>query len=607
MRVDYKDDDKNNKAAYTTGASRMKRMRKRRTNNGFGFGFASFWPSKIVCSATSTSFRDFPGNVVEWGVVLTITTLFLWLVAFGMTFSSIPYAKDRVLIVGSAPLNLANPSEQLTPKGQPGSSPGGSLRDLSSAGKESNSNQINGSGTGVVRAIVPASQWPVSLRSEDDSTYDTIVHPGDNESIMKVPPFWSAPIHNGKRMTRADAMRIGSCIESTNPDNHSIGDSCPMDQRTIYVGIASYRDFECRSTVESIFLRAKHPERVRVGVVDQIVNGEDAICNAPIHPCEEQPNQALCKYAAQVDVYEMKAELSIGPVFARHIGYRMYRGEYYATQSDAHVTYTTGWDVDIILQLESTHNDMAVLTTYLTDVQGSISEQGDSLRDTRPIMCNTIYEGGAQGMHLRHGSQPERVPAIHGSPQLQPWWAAGYSFSRGHFIVNVPYDWLQPMIFQGEEMSIGIRGYTIGYDYYAPERSVCFHHYAVGDNARVRNKVHHFWENDNKYAGTGRKAMMRLLGMVHMNPEDPVDSWDHVDENIYGVGGVRTPEHFYETFGINVVDKTVEGHLCRFVDAGGRMHKEFTPHLRKDGMGIDYDEISFRFKDPEPEGVREPE
>ena len=44
------------------------------------------------------------------------------------------------------------------------------------------------------------------------------------------------------------------------------------------------------------------------------------------------------------------------------------------------------------------------------------------------------------------------------------------------------------MIFQGEEMSIGIRGFTIGYDFYAPERSVCFHHYAEGKNRQARNK-----------------------------------------------------------------------------------------------------------------------
>ena len=127
-------------------------------------------------------------------------------------------------------------------------------------------------------------------------------------------------------------------------------------------------------------------------VVDQIVSGEEPACNEPIEPCETKPDQALCTYKSQVDLYQMEAQLSIGPVFARHIGYRQYRGEYYATQSDAHVTYTVNWDSDIIEQLESTQNEMAVLTTYLTDVQGSIDENGHSLRKTRPIMCNTDYE-----------------------------------------------------------------------------------------------------------------------------------------------------------------------------------------------------------------------
>ena len=152
------------------------------------------------------------------------------------------------------------------------------------------------------------------------------------------------------------------------------------------------------------------------------------------------------------------------------------------------------------------------------------------------------------------------------------------------------------MIFQGEEMSIGIRGFTIGYDFYAPERSVCFHHYAVGKNAAIRNKVKHFWENGDRYAGVGKQAMARLLGIVHMNPEKPVDTWNHEEEDIYGLGAVRTPEKFYEIFGIDVVQKTVEGHLCTFVDDSGKMHKEFVPHLRPDGMGIDYSKINYRFK-----------
>lgn len=450
---------------------------------------------------------------------------------------------------------------------------------------------------------IPLGTWPVSVREEE---FETMIHVGDLKTIMKVPKFWSPPVHNNKQFTRDQAMKIGTCAE---PDpvtgSHVRGEDCPINQRTIFIGIASYRDYQCRQTLETAFRRAENPRRIRVGVVDQIVVGEDVACDDPIKPCEEDPEQALCKYRDQVDVYTMDAPLSVGPVFARHLDYRLYRGEYYATQSDAHVSFTTNWDTDIIHQLEATHNEMAVLSTYLTDVQGSIDENGNSLRDTRPIMCNTYYEGGPQGLHLRHGSQPERQPSIHGTPQLQPWWAAGYSFSRGHFVVNVPYDYLQSMIFQGEEMSIGIRGYTVGYDFYAPERSVCFHHYATGKNAKVRNKVKHFWENGNKYAGTGKKAMTRLLGIVHMIPEVDPSEWDHFDIDRYGLGGVRTPENFYHTFGIDVIKKKTQGHLCEFVMRGAQMHKMFTPNLRKDGMGIDYSKIDYQWVDPSPESREE--
>lgn len=114
------------------------------------------------------------------------------------------------------------------------------------------------------------------------------------------------------------------------------------------------------------------------------------------------------------------------------------------------VTYTRDWDMDIIGQLEATKNEMAVLSTYLSDVVGNIDKNGKSLINTRPIMCNTDYENGQNNKYLRHGSQPEAVPTIRGTPQLQPYWAAGYSFSRGHFVATTPYDFYQPMIFQGE-------------------------------------------------------------------------------------------------------------------------------------------------------------
>lgn len=442
---------------------------------------------------------------------------------------------------------------------------------------------------------VPDSTWPVTSTNKEKDKWITLPHPGDSAMSVTLPPFWSKPIHNNKLMSREQAMRVGTCIEADENGNFQRGDECPLHQRTIFVAIASYRDWQCKHTVTSIFHRAKYPERIRVAVVDQIVDGDD-ICDEPIHEtCKTMPDQDICKYHSQIDVYTMDAPLAVGPVFARHIGHRQYRGEYYTMQSDAHVTFTQDWDVDIIQQQEATGDEMTVLTTYLTDIVDSIDEKtGKSLRNTRPIMCNTDYEGGPQGKHLRHLSQPERMPPRDlVMPQLEPWWAAGFSFSRGHFVVNVPYDFYQPMIFQGEEMSIGIRGFTIGYDYYAPQRSVCFHHYAALNPDR--NKVPHFWENTSKYAGTGKKAMARLLGIVHMNPETPKTFWGHEEEEMYGIGGVRTPEKFYETFGIDVVAKKTEKKLCQFVEAG-QMHRQFIPKLRPDGMGIDYTNISYKYK-----------
>ena len=58
-------------------------------------------------------------------------------------------------------------------------------------------------------------------------------------------------------------------------------------------------------------------------MVDQIIEGEDGPCDAPSKPCKEEPEQELCKYKSQLDVFQVDAPLSVGPVFARHLGHRM--------------------------------------------------------------------------------------------------------------------------------------------------------------------------------------------------------------------------------------------------------------------------------------------
>ncbi len=72
--------------------------------------------------------------------------------------------------------------------------------------------------------------------------------------------------------------------------------------------------------------------------------------------------------------------------------------------------------------------------------------------------------------------------------------------------------------------------------------------------------------------------------------------WNHIEQKKYGLGKARTVEKFLRTFGINIVTQKIEHHLCRFV--GKPMNEIFLAHRRGNGMGVDYDKISFEFKDP---------
>jgi [Skp1-protein]-hydroxyproline N-acetylglucosaminyltransferase len=96
------------------------------------------------------------------------------------------------------------------------------------------------------------------------------------------------------------------------------------------------------------------------GAVDQVVDGDIGCLDIDI-PCEEDPTQMICIYRSQIAVYKMDATLATGPVTARHVGDRMYRGEYFVMQMDAHCHFVEHWDRYIILQWKSTRNEMAVL------------------------------------------------------------------------------------------------------------------------------------------------------------------------------------------------------------------------------------------------------
>jgi len=283
----------------------------------------------------------------------------------------------------------------------------------------------------------------------------------------------------------------------------------------------------------------------------------------------------------------------------------MYRGEYFAMQIDAHVRFVKNWDEDIIDQWNSTGNEMAVISTYMNNLnKNSIDpETHESLASDRSFMCKFEYEWNPGSFtHIKFNIQPSRKSTVENSPMLQPLWAAGFSFGRGHFLVSVPYDNYLPFVFQGEEILQTIRGFSFGYDFYTPLRNVAYHIYAMRENKEKRSKIPKFTENIGGFGRTVQDAgYLRLIGIS--GTSDPAIDYLHLEEERYGLGHARSRHLFFDLFGIHPSNNTIEKNLCEFVrgsaalpGAPGSMHHLFKDFLRYDKMGIDYSRIRYRYR-----------
>ena len=160
-----------------------------------------------------------------------------------------------------------------------------------------------------------------------------------------------------------------------------------------------------------------------------------------------------------------------------------YRGEYYTLQVgyDSGIDFSRGWDDELIEQFEATSNEMAILTTYLSDAtmyQTKVNNDNMEARPERYTLCHASFEGVRPNRHLMHlrKNQLEQVQSLsRKNPQLQPYFSSEFSFSRGHFILNVPYDsHICGLDEQEEEISMALRAFTHGYDFYTLTKSVVF-------------------------------------------------------------------------------------------------------------------------------------
>lgn len=315
------------------------------------------------------------------------------------------------------------------------------------------------------------------------------------------------------------------------------------DSSSIIVLIASLRETKLVDTLITLFSRARRPERVFAGVVQQNARLDSDVledfCRRLGSPLElreafrgraalhrrqadedvwghqryTQASLDACPLGKHVRVFRMSAEEAAGPAFARsRQPLLLQRGdamEDFCMQIDAHTVFLQGWDAHLLWEWAMTRNEYAVLTTYPTGTD-QLLENG-TVRNANnhwemPTVCQAklVKDGVVRNDRAAAVANLDR-------PALAKLWAAGLSFSRCHAERDVPNDPGLRHIFNGEEFSRGARLWTNGYDLYAPARPAIATYYG-GAKGGLGG-----WRSD---AAAARKSHQRLGTLLRVPGAD---------------------------------------------------------------------------------------
>ncbi|KAF0718056.1 Aste57867_1934 [Aphanomyces stellatus] len=328
----------------------------------------------------------------------------------------------------------------------------------------------------------------------------------------------------------------------------------------IFIGIASYRDGpRCGFTLFTIFTRAKHPHRIKIGLVDQ-TQDDDAICVDEYCKLVEEAGWTECKYKDQIRVDARDSKTSKGPTVARWQQQQLIRDEEFCLEIDAHSQFLPDWDVAIVDEWKRTENEMAVLTTYPLDYQFI----GHGLARSDYVASHLCY-------YLKRRKVTE-IPIIAGMllvegsefPQMAPLWGGCLSFSKCHAERRAQNDKHMNWVFWGEEYLRSMQLWTRGYDLYSPSRHghVVFHNWSDDKGMKKR-----FWDNvtqvmtQEQHDKEEQLAYNRLRMVLKLPLKDNVGvDADEID--MYHSGHVRSVDQFLTFSGISKLDPTLDRPRC---------------------------------------------
>ena len=293
--------------------------------------------------------------------------------------------------------------------------------------------------------------------------------------------------------------------------------------------IASYRDPQLGPTLHDLITKATQPELLHIGVCLQLEPGDATDCGVATLPS----GAALRGARLSLDV--VAASTSGGVCWARTRSQGLWTGEPFTLQIDSHMRFAAGWDQHLLDCWARCNDPRAVISVYPNAFE--LPDVCDTAR--LPVMAAKHFDdqGLLRQQALSTYRYPEEVPP---QPLPSACLAAGLLFGPGALIAAAPYD--PDLYFDGEEISLGLRLWTRGFNFYNPDRLLIFHLYKRVGEANITH-----WADHADWSERNIRAIARVLALTN-GSDLPAP---------YGLGTARTLQQYQQWSGIDFANRQI--------------------------------------------------
>jgi glycosyltransferase involved in cell wall biosynthesis len=269
----------------------------------------------------------------------------------------------------------------------------------------------------------------------------------------------------------------------------------------IFIQIAAYRDPQLSITIKDCIKNAKYPKNLVFGICNQY------------HP-EDEFNIDEFQNDKRFRIENVLYSDTKGACWARNLLQQRYLGETYTLQIDSHMRFAPNWDVELIKmikQLQKKGFKKPLLTGYVSSFDPENDPAGRVQEPWRMAVDRFIPEGAVFFL-------PETIPGWETLKEPVParFYSAHFCFTLGQFSEEVQHD--PEFYFHGEEISVGVRAFTHGYDLFHPHKTLIWHEYTRKDRVKSWDDDKE-WGKKNEFAHSKNRKLFSMDGEVY-NPEE---------------------------------------------------------------------------------------